>query len=895
MEKKTFNQIQDKWQKKWDAAKIFQVNEDSKKPKFYCLEMFPYPSGYMHMGHVRNYSIGDYFARFKRMKGFNVLYPMGFDAFGLPAENAAIKKGIAPEKSTKDNIKGIKNQFKLMGFSHDWSRELATSDPNYYKWNQWIFIQMFKKGLAYKKAGIINWCPSCNTVLANEQVEDGKCWRCNSEVEQKPLEQWYLKIKDYADELLNGIDKLDNWPERVKIMQKNWIGRSEGTIIKFKIKDMDKTLETFTTRVDTIYGITYLVLAPEHPLVLELTKGTEQEQKVKDFIKKVSKESTIERTAEGKEKNGVFTGRYVINPVNGEEVPLWIADYALVDYGTGIVMAVPTHDQRDFEFAKKYKLPMKIVISPENNKLNLDKITKAFTDDGLMINSDKFNNQKNRDAIPKIQKYLKENDWGYATINYKLRDWLISRQRYWGTPIPIVYCDKCGIVPEKQENLPIKLPADVKFTGKGNPLLTNENFVNCKCPKCGANAKRETDTMDTFFDSSWYFLRFTDPNNDKEIFSKKKANYWMSVDQYIGGIEHAILHLLYARFFTKVLRDLGLTNIDEPFNNLLTQGMVNKNGIKMSKSVGNVVDPTEIVSKFGSDTARVFILFAALPEKELEWNDDAVEGSFRFLNRIYALCELLEQNSRTNKNISDKRIISKLNRTIKDVSKRMQELKPNLAIGSLIEFVNAIYRYKEKDYNKNVIKTIIKNLALLISPFAPHLAEEMWEIIGNKDFVSLQEWPTHDESLIDEAAEFEEDYVREMVNDINKVKVFAKINKISKITLFLSAKWKYEFVEIIKQQLEKTRNGSEIIKAVMSTDLKKQGKIITKLIPKILKDASKLPIVSLSKDQEKAWIKENIANIKSAFNCDIEIIDEDIAKDPKASTAFPAKPAIKLE
>ncbi len=894
MEKKSFNQIQDKWQKRWNDNKIFEVKEDSKKPKFYCLEMFPYPSGYMHMGHVRNYSIGDCFARFKRMNGFNVLYPMGFDAFGLPAENAAIKKGVAPEKSTNDNIQGIKSQFKLMGFSHDWTREIATCDPKYYKWNQWIFIQMFKKGLAYKKAGIINWCPSCNTVLANEQVEDGKCWRCNSEVEQKSLDQWYLKIKSYADELLNSIDKLDNWPERVKTMQKNWIGRSEGTIIKFKVKGMDKTIETFTTRADTIYGITYIVLAPEHPLVLELVKGTEQEPNVKNFIKKVSKESTIKRTAEGKEKNGVFTGRYAINPVNGEEVPLWIADYALVDYGTGIVMAVPTHDQRDFEFAKKYSLPMKIVISPGDNKLTLDNMKNAFTDDGLIVSSDKFNGLKNRDAIKNIQEYLEENNWGNTTINYKLRDWLVSRQRYWGTPIPIIYCDKCGIVTEKEENLPIKLPTDVKFTGEGNPLLTSEKFINCKCPICGANAKRETDTMDTFFDSSWYFLRFTDANNDKEIFDKKKADYWMSVDQYIGGIEHAILHLLYARFFTKVLRDLGLTNTDEPFNNLLTQGMVNKDGIKMSKSVGNVVDPTEIVSKFGSDTARVFILFAALPEKELEWNDDAVEGSFRFLNRIYGLCELLEENSRTNKNVSDERIISKLNRTIKEVTNRVQELKPNLAIGSLIEFVNAVYRYK-KDFNKEIIKTIIKDLSLLISPFAPHLAEEMWEIMGNKGFASLQSWPTYDESLIDEAAEFEEDYIKEIVNDINKVKGFAKIDKINKVTLFLSADWKYEFIRIIKEQLEKTRNGSEIIKAVMSTDLKKQGQNITKLIPKILKDPSKLPIINLNKQQEKTWLNENITNMKSELDCEIEIVDEESAKNSKASSAFPAKPAIKIE
>ena len=894
MEKKSFKEIQEKWQKKWDKAKIFKVAEDPAKKKFYCLEMFPYPSGYMHMGHVRNYSIGDCFSRFKRMNGFNVLYPMGFDSFGLPAENAAIKENVPPAKLTADKINGIKKQFKLLGISHDWSRELATSNPDYYKWNQWIFIQMFKKGLAYKKAGIINWCPSCETVLANEQVEDGKCWRCKSDVEQKPLEQWYLKIKDYADELLKDIDKLENWPDRVKTMQKNWIGRSEGVEINFKVENTNIILPTYTTRCDTIYSVTFIVIAPEHPIVQKLVKGTQFEKQTNEIISQIRKQTEIERTTpEGKDKIGCFLGKYAINPINNEKIPIYIANFALM-YGTGIVMA-DAHDQRDFEFAHKYNIPLKFVISDDGQPIDASKASRAFLNDGVLFNSGEFSGMNNRDALPDMADWIEKNNSGKKTVNYRLRDWLVSRQRYWGTPIPIIYCDKCGIVAEKEENLPVLLPKDITFTGHGNPILSSKTFINCKCPRCGANAKRETDTMDTFFDSAWYFLRFTDPNNDKELFNKDKANYWMPVDQYIGGIEHAILHLLYARFFIKVLRDLKLINFNEPFKRLLTQGMVNKDGSKMSKSFGNIVDPIEMINKYGADTTRVFILFMALPEKEFEWSDEGIEGSYRFLQRIYALLELLDNEKRSTENIADKRIISKLNKTIKIITEKIQEIKPNLAIGALIEFVNAVNRYKEKDYNNKIVKEIVKKLSLILCPFAPHLAEEMWEHLDNNDFVSLEKWPAYDESLIDEAAEFEEDYIKEIINDINKVKGFAKIDKINKVTLFLSADWKYKFVSLMKQQLDKTRNGSEIIKAVMSTDLKKQGQNITKLVPKILKDPSKLPVISLSKQQEKAWLDENLAHIKAAFNCELDIVEEESAQDPKASAAFPAKPAIKLE
>ncbi len=887
MNKLSFVEIQKKWQKRWAKKDIFKTTENN-KPKFYCLEMFPYPSGYMHMGHVRNYSIGDSIARFKRMQGFNVLYPMGYDSFGLPAENAAIKKGIKPKESTMKNIEGIKNQLKLMGFSYDWSREIITCQPDYFKWNQWLFIQMFKNGLAYQKQGLINWCPSCETVLANEQVINGKCWRCKSEVELKPLKQWYLKIRNYAEDLLKDLDLLNGWPDKVKIMQKNWIGKSEGTIVKFPVVDSDIVLETFTTRVDTIFGVTYIVIAPEHPVLQELIKNSPEKESVLRFIKEISKKSIIERTSEGKEKNGVFTGIYVINPVTNEKIPLWVADYALVDYGTGIVMAVPPHDQRDFEFAKKYNLSMKQVISPDGKEQNL---TKAFIDNGVLINSGQFTGLNNRDAIPKIQEFLKEKKYGYKTINYKLRDWLISRQRYWGTPIPVVYCEKCGVVPEKEENLPILLPEDVEFSGHGNPIKTSKTFVDCKCPVCGGPAKRETDTMDTFFDSSWYFLRYTDPHNSKEMFDKEKAKYWMPVDQYIGGIEHAILHLLYSRFFTKVLKDMGLVDFKEPFKNLLTQGMVNKDGTKMSKSLGNVVDPVDIINKYGSDTARVFILFAALPEKELEWSDKGIQGTYRFLQKTYSLVELFEKESQNVSDNLNKAVVSKLNSLIKNVTEKLNELKPNLAIGNLIEFVNYIYKIKVESLTKKVKQDVLRNISLLLNPFAPHLSEEIWELIGESDFASVQDWPVFDESKIDKLVEFEQEYAKDLLRDIIKIKSLTNINP-SRIELFISPKWKYEFIYELKDKLVETRNIGELI-SYFTQKFSEHKKDVSKLIPKILKDQSKLPLIKITRDQEITFIKNAINTIKENLDADVKLsIDE---SNDKSKSALPTKPAILLE
>ena len=638
LDRYNFSEIEAKWQKKWEDENVFKVVEDKDKEKYYVLEMFPYPSGKLHMGHVRNYSIGDVLARFKKMKGYNVLHPMGWDSFGLPAENAAIKNNVEPSVWTWNNIDEMRKQLKELGLSYDWEREVATCHPDYYKWMQWIFIQFYNKGLAYKKENPVNWCPSCQTVLANEQVVDGKCERCGTLVGKKELSQWYFKITDYAERLLDNLDKLPGWPNKVKLMQKNWIGKSIGAEVTFEIEGYDKGLDIFTTRADTLYGVTYMVLAPEHPYLRDLVAGSEYEAEVDKYLDEVQHLSDIERTSTTKEKTGVFIGRYCINPLNGKKVPVFISDYVLMDYGTGAIMAVPAHDQRDFEFAKAFDLEIIPVVDPEDPEVDLYNLKEAFAAEGRMINSGKFDGMNNKEAIEKVIEYLEEEGIGRKTVNYKLRDWLISRQRYWGTPIPMIYCEDCGWVPEKEENLPVMLPTDVEFTGKGeSPLATSRTFVDTVCPVCGKPAKRELDTMDTFLDSSWYFLRYCDAQNNDEAFSKEKTDYWMNVDQYIGGVEHAILHLMYARFFQMALYDLGLVSDEEPFKNLLTQGMVIKDGAKMSKSLGNVVSPKEIIEKYGADTARLFILFAAPPERELDWSDKGVEGSYRFINRVYRM------------------------------------------------------------------------------------------------------------------------------------------------------------------------------------------------------------------------------------------------------------------
>lgn len=735
------NEVEAKWQKTWETNQQYKTNtEDSSKPKYYTLEMLPYPSGKIHMGHVRNYSIGDVIARFKKMQGYNVLHPMGWDSFGLPAENAAIKHGIHPHKWTMENIEDMKGQLKLLGLSYDWDREIATSTPEYYKFTQEIFLKFLEHGLAYKKKSFVNWCPSCETVLANEQVVQGACERCDSVVVKKDLEQWYFKTTHFAEELLQDLDTLDGWPEKVKTMQKNWIGKSTGAEITFDIDGTDKSVTVFTTRPDTVYGVSYMVLAPEHELVKELVAGTEYEEEVAKFIAKMHTMTEIERTSSDLEKEGMFIGKHVINPLNGEKVELWIANYVLVDYGTGAVMAVPAHDERDGEFASKYNLNAIEVINEDN----------------IMINSGEFDGMEASKAFDAIIAKLEEMKIGKKTVNYRLRDWLLSRQRYWGCPIPVVYCDECGLVPEKKENLPVLLPTDIEFTGKGeSPLTTSKAFMNATCPCCGKPARREVDTMDTFVDSSWYFLRYIDAQNTKEPFAKDVVDKWMPVDQYIGGVEHAIMHLLYSRFFVKAFNEMGMVDFKEPFKNLLTQGMVLKDGSKMSKSKGNVVSPLEIIDEYGADTARLFVLFAAPPERDLEWSDQGVEGCFRFLNRVYRLVDELADITKSEATLGeltkeDKAMRFTINATLKKVTEDLNEkFGFNTAISALMELINEMYKYKElENRNDAVIKEAIETIVTILAPFAPHIGEELWIMIGKDGSIFDISWPSYDESAL---------------------------------------------------------------------------------------------------------------------------------------------------
>lgn len=747
--------IEKKWQAYWLENGVFKTEYDESKEKYYVLEMFPYPSGNLHMGHVRNYSIGDVVARFKKMKGFNVLHPMGWDAFGMPAENAAIKHGIAPKTWTLDNIENMKRQQQALGLSYDWDREVATCKEDYYRWTQWLFQQFYKKGLAYKKEAKVNWCEHCHTVLANEQVIDGLCWRCDNKVEKKDLKQWFLKITDYADRLLADLDTLDHWPDRVKTMQRNWIGRSEGAQFAFEIPAINKSVEVYTTRVDTIFGVSYIVLAPEHPYVQELIANAANKDELDAFIYRIRNLNEIDRTSTDVEKEGLFTGAYAKHPITGKDVPIWIANYVLVDYGTGAVMGVPAHDERDYKFAKKYDLPINWVVQNEAQDLDFAAQTDAYHEDGILVNSGDFTGMTSADAREALCKYFEEKGIGAKKVNYRLRDWLISRQRYWGVPIPIVYCDHCGeqLVPE--EELPVRLPEDVVFDGGAiSPLATSEHFVHATCPKCGGEARREIDTMDTFIDSSWYFLRYTDARNDKEAFNKKIADYWMNVDQYIGGIEHAILHLLYSRFFVKVLHDLGLVSVNEPFKGLLTQGMVLKEGSKMSKSKGNVVSPEEIINKYGADTARLFILFAAPVDRDLDWSDQGVEGSYRFLGRVWRIVDQYTSMAHTHdgKLTKDETALRReLHRAIKKVTEDLDgRFNFNTAISTIMELVNAMYQYKDGHdaVQGDLAEELVQKLLLLLAPFTPHITEELWHECGYEGSVHQQVWPTYEEKAL---------------------------------------------------------------------------------------------------------------------------------------------------
>jgi len=758
-----FDKIEPKWQKYWSNKDLFKMDPDSKKPKYYCLMMFPYPSAALHVGHGRNYIIGDVVARYKIMKGFNVLAPMGWDAFGLPAENAAIQDNSHPKKSTMKNIATMKKQLFEWGIGYDWDREITSCFPDYYRWTQWLFLKLYQRGLCYRKKAAVNWCPSCQTVLANEQVIEGRCERCEALVVEKDLEQWFFKITDYAERLLNDLRLLECWPERVKIMQKNWLGKREGVEIFFPVVGgKQELLSCFTTRVDTIYGVTYMVLAPEHPAIESLIKDAGNKDKIDKFIKDIRLQNKAERLSLEVEKVGMFIDRYVINPMTGEKIPLWIANYVLMEYGTGAVMAVPAHDQRDFEFAKKYNLPIKVVIDNPKNPLDAVLMTEAYIEDGIMTASGQFTGLPNRVAMQKITDYMQKRKIGRRTIHYRLRDWLISRQRYWGAPIPIVYCRSCGIVPVPDRELPVLLPEGVRFRPQGkSPLETQKDFLNTVCPRCKGPARREVDTMDTFVDSSWYFLRYLSPDDNKRAFDSRLVNKWLPVDQYIGGVEHAILHLLYARFITKVLYDLDLINFQEPFKALFTQGMIIKNGAKMSKSKGNVVSPDKLISSYGADTVRVYTLFIGPPEKDAEWNDKGVEGAYRFLGRVWRMVgqilnsksQILPRSSgQANPKIQELR--RKTHQTIKKVSDDMEgDFHFNTAISAIMELVNEIYKFQTDKTQpcplySETVKEAIRIVVILLSPFAPHLAEELWQMLGNKPSIFRTPWPSYDPAIL---------------------------------------------------------------------------------------------------------------------------------------------------
>jgi len=757
-----FKAIEAKWQKRWQEEEPYRVREDDGREKYYVLEMFPYPSGRIHMGHVRNYSIGDVIARYKRMRGFNVLHPMGWDAFGLPAENAAMKRGIHPAAWTYDNIDYMRGQLKAMGLSYDWQREIATCNPKYYRWEQLIFLQMLEKGLVYRKETTVNWCEDCKTVLAREQVIDGACWRCDQMVTPRTMHGWFFKITDYADELLEGLDTLTGWPEKVVTMQRNWIGRSEGMACDFPIagqEEEDRKITIFTTRPDTIYGVTFMSLAIEHPLIEELIKGSEREAEVRAFIEKTRIEKQQASVDHEPEKNGIFTGAHCINPFTGEQVPIYVANFVLMEYGTGAVMAVPAHDQRDFEFARKYNLPIRPVVQPQGESLDPRTMESASEAPGILVDSGPFTGMDSEKAKQAIIQYGEEKGFARPHTTYRLRDWGISRQRYWGAPIPIIHCESCGIVPVPDEELPVILPGADDPDGPHAPLHQQEDFVATTCPKCGAAARRETDTMDTFVESSWYFARYTSPRNETAPLDKKAAAYWLPVDQYIGGVEHAILHLLYSRFFTRVLRDLGYLDIDEPFQNLLTQGMVIKDGAKMSKSKGNVVDPSDLIEKYGADTTRLFSLFAAPPERDLEWNAQGVEGSSRFLSRVYRLVsvnldcfaatEAIDANSLDQDNA---RLYRKTHQTIGRVTESIENnFHFNTAISAVMELVNQISAMTSGEDGRhsvtiqaNVLKFALETCILLLFPMVPHFCEEMWEKSGHDTVLDRTGWPEFD-------------------------------------------------------------------------------------------------------------------------------------------------------
>jgi len=914
-------QIEQKWQQKWEEAEIHKT-ERTDAEKYYVLEMFPYPSGNLHMGHVRVHSLGDAPARMKRMQGYDVMHPMGWDAFGLPAENAAIDRDVDPEEWTRDCIDNMRGQFKRLGFSFDWDREIATCDPEYYKWNQWIFQQMLEEGLAYQDESKVNWCPGCETVLADEQVEEGLCWRCDSVVEQKDMEQWFLKITDYSEELLQDLDQLEGWPDKVRKMQEDWIGKSTGAKVKFPTKENGE-IEVFTTRPDTIHGAKFMALAPEHKLAKQIA---EENKEVAEYREEALKKDAEER--EEKSKAGVFTGKYAENPINGEEIPIYVAEFVLTDYGTGAIMAVPAHDQRDFEFAQEHNIEIQEVVkSPEEHSYEEDG---AYEGDGNHINSEGLNDLNKEDAIEKIIEKLEKEGIGEEDVNYQLRDWLISRQRYWGTPIPIIHCEECGSVPVPEEDLPVELPNDVEFTETGNPIETSETWAKVECPECGGEAKRETDTMDTFIGSSWYFLRYISPNLDKAPFDKEDANNWMNVDQYIGGVEHAVMHLLYARFFQKFLRDQDMLEDDEPFERLLTLGMVNHPAYKcpehgwlypdeveddnicekcgkevevetrkMSKSKHNVVDPTELIEENGADTARTFILNASHPTKELEWSEDGVESSKNMLKRVFRIYEenknliTNKQPTLENASLEDRIVSTRIQRAIQKVTKNTENYEFNIALGEIDKLLTKLYWYKQQNTDKAIFTYGVETLIQLIAPYAPHTAEELWNELGHEQLMLESDWPEVNEKLLDEEAETIDEYFDKVASDIREIQEMVD-TKPETIKIINSANWKYEAFQEIESNLELGDIGAITGKTIQA-GFKKHADTINQKVQDAYQNPGKFRNQLIQQETEKKALETNKERWKEEFNAEIEIESEEESSEDKADRAEPGKPAIVME
>lgn len=886
MDTEELKKIERKWQERWEEEGIFEAEEDSSKEKFYALDMYIYPSGSMHMGHVRNYALGDVNARFRRMQGYNVLYPMGFDSFGLPAENAAIRRGKNPRDWTESNIDNLKEQMKRLGFSFDWSREIASHRENYYRWDQWIFLQLYKKDLVYKDREEVNWCPGCKTVLANEQVVDNKCERCDSEINKERKEQWFFKITEYADELLDDLERLD-WPKKVKKMQEDWIGRSHGIEIVFDLVDRDESLDVFTTRPDTLNGCTFMALAPEHPLSEKLAQ---QDEEIREFVDEIKKLSDKQR----KGKKGINTGLKAVNPINGKKIPIYIAEFVLMEYGTGAIMAVPAHDQRDFEFAEKHGIDIVKVIEPEEGKEELDE---AYTGQGKLVNSGEFNGLDSETAKKNIRKMLEEEGKAEEKINYRLKDWNVSRQRYWGTPIPVVYCEDCGEVPVPEEDLPVELPKkDVEIDVKGSPLEHVEEFVNVECPKCGGNAKRETDTFDTFVDSAWYFLRFCSPFYEEGPFNKEDVDCWMPVDQYTGGIEHAVLHLLYARFFTKALADLDLLNFREPFKRLLNQGMVLLDGEKMSKSKGNVIKPSEIIEDYGADVGRFFILSKSSPEKEINWTEEGVDAARETVETFYKFFEeankiTSESETGSVESLEDRYYLSILHRELSELNQNMQEMEYHYATDRLGKILRSGMKYlndaPKSDAKKKILKKYTEKLVLAFAPFTPHLSEEMWQRLGKEGFVSKADWPESDKEKIDDEAEVSMELLGKLKGDIREIQEITDIEDPEEIKLIVTAPWKYR---LYKEVLE----GKELSDIMQKEEIRSRGDKAAGYFQE-LNGEHDLEELVLDPEIEAKNLREMKNNIAEEFDAEVKVVEEEKSDEEKASKARPEKPAIVLK